>query len=80
MKKATITDILAIGFVLLVLGGIFGSLIWQLKDEKKHPEKYLNSCQISCKKLGYKYLQLNSGGFGSPSCWCIHNGKSERVW
>ena len=80
MRKAMITNIIAIIITLLIVGSIFCGLIWLIVDESKHLEKHLNSCQITCKKLGYKYIKLNQGGFGSPSCWCLIEKKPVRVW
>lgn len=65
---------------LLILGIIiFGA--YYIIDFTKHPEQYLNSCQISCKKVGYKYFHLTSSGiFGSDSCWCLKDNKPVRIW
>ena len=82
MKKANIDIIIFASLgVLLFFGGLIGAIVWSINDQQKHPEKYWNSCQITCQRMGYKYIKLNHGGlFAKDSCWCLHNGKSERVW
>mgnify|MGYP001617671308 FL=1 len=84
------------GLVALTIMGLFGYVLYALKQEvnriyiqceflgitRESCGVTMNvQCLSDCRILGYKEFRWNNQGFGGDTCWCLDNeNKPIQIW